>query len=54
MTSINHSYEDIEEGSEQWDGLTVSATNKINLGRLKLPFLMEPEAVFDGLNRNAI
>jgi predicted TIM-barrel fold metal-dependent hydrolase len=61
MFSIDHPYEDIEEGSEWWDGLPVNPNDKVNMGRntaiklLKLPLpLMGPEAVFDGLNRNAM
>ena len=61
MFSIDHPYEDIEEGSEWWDVIPVNPTDKVNMGRntaikllkLDLP-LMGPEAVFDGLNRNAM
>ena len=61
MFSIDHPYEDIEEGSEWWDTLTLNPIDKVNMGRnnairllkLDLP-IMGPEAVFDGLNRNVM
>jgi predicted TIM-barrel fold metal-dependent hydrolase len=61
MFSIDHPYEDIEEGSDWWDGAPINPNDKVRMGRntaidvlkLKLP-KMGSEAVFDGLNRNAM
>ena len=59
MFSIDHPYEDIEEGAAWWDSATINPNDKVNMGRnnaikllkLDLP-LMGPEAVFDRLERN--